>query len=219
MGLTRMNVESAGIESRAPVPFSERLFNTLFGLSALSWAVLGLTHSNDAERFSMVRISITALNLCVGILFLIRGPLKKNGTTRAIIASLPSLLIAGFAVKLAAPLHRWPLPLELLFVAGTIIAIVAFLALGRSFALLPAVRTIVSGGPFRIIRHPAYAGEFFMVLACALSHPTLVAAWPAMAIGPFIIIRIIAEENVLKTDPNYQSYSEKVTWRLLPKVW
>ena len=40
-----------------------------------------------------------------------------------------------------------------------------------------------------------------------------------MAIGPFIIIRIIAEENVLKTDPNYQFYSEKVTYRLLPKVW
>ena len=214
-----MTDSEVGVESPCPAPFPERLANTLFGLSVLSWAVLGLITSSVPERFSVVRISIAALNLCVGILFLFRDPLKKNGTVPAILASLPSLLIAGFALKLAAPLNRWPLGLEILFASGTAVAIFAFLTLGRSFALLPAVRTIVSDGPFRFIRHPAYAGEFLMVLACALSQPTLANAWPALIVVPLIGARIIAEESVLKTDPEYQAYSKKVARRLLPGIW
>lgn len=201
------------------ISIPEKLFNILFGLSAISWAVLGIMNASVDERFTPVRISIAAINLCVGILFLIREPLKKSCTPSAIFVSLPSLVIAGIVLKLAAPIHHWSLPLEILFVTGTVIAILSFITLGGSFALFPAVRTIVSGGPFRIIRHPAYAGEFLMVLSCALSQPTLIAAWPAMAIVPFIIVRILAEESVLKTDSDYQSYSKKVTWRLLPKVW
>lgn len=180
---------------------------------------MGMVHAGADERFSLVRICISALNLCVGFLFFIRDPVKTHGTPTAILASLPSLAIAGFALKLAAPLNQWSAWLEGVFVIGTALAVFAFVYLGRSFALLPAVRTIVSNGPFRVIRHPAYAGEFLMTLACGLSQPTATTAWPAMIILPLIVMRIFAEESVLKTDETYQEYFEKVRWRLFPGIW
>lgn len=214
IGFTRTHRFARGHDS-----FPERLFNTILGLSVVSWAALGIVNAGTDERFTPVRISIASLNLCVGILCLIREPTRTNSTSRAILASLPSLILAGFAFKQAAPLHRWPAGMEVVFVVGTVVALFTFVTLGRSFAILPAVRTIVTGGPFQFIRHPAYAGEFLMVLACGLSQSTLGAAWPALAIVPLIVVRVIAEESILKTDPDYKEYSQTVPWRMLPGVW
>jgi len=178
-----------------------------------------MAHADDAERFSIVRLCISALNLCVGFLFFIRDPVKLTGSVGANLASLPSLVIAGFALKLAAPLDQWAGWQLGLFVSGTFLAVFAFVTLGRSFALLPAVRKIMTHGPFRIIRHPAYAGEFLMILACGFSQFTPATAWPAMVILPLIVMRIYAEESTLKMDAAYQEYVERVQWRLLPKIW
>ena len=85
-------------------------------------------------------------NVVVGCLFLRRAPLRRGGSLAVCAVALPSFLAGGIAFRLSQPLVGWPLYAQCLFVAGTAVAIASLLHLGRSFAILPARREIVSRG-------------------------------------------------------------------------
>jgi len=197
----------------------ERLFNWLLGFSVLSWAVLGLIDAEPEARFSAVRLSIGALSLCVGLLFLCRRPARRQGSLGLIAVCLPSLLIGGWAMKVAPQPQLWPWYAQATFVMGIVWTISGLLTLGRSFAVLPALRNVVVNGPFRVIRHPIYAGEMILALACYIAEPSLLTAAPWVAALPLVVVRIIAEERLLMTSSTYLAYTQQVRWRLLPCVW
>lgn len=197
----------------------QRLFNALAGASVLSWAVLRCLHAESP--WEPVHLTVIALNACVGLLLLARHPAARSGSTGALAASLPGLVIAGAALKLAPPVDTWPMFSLVPFVAGGALAVAAFLSLGRSFAILPALRRIVRRGPYRIVRHPAYLGELLMVAACCAAHGRIEFAplWPLAAAVPFVVVRIVAEERTLVHAPEYSAYRREVNWRLMPMVW
>ena len=198
---------------------AERLFNILFGMSAVSWAVFGIALENPEARLSTPRLAAAGLNLCVGILFLARAPVIRHGSPGKIVFALPSLLLGWVAFSVALPPPDWPIHSQVLLAAGLAWAALSFLFLGRSFSILPAVRPIVTRGPYRWLRHPAYLGEFIAILGCSLAPGDPLLAWPAAAAVPLIVLRVVAEERVLKSDPAYVVYSEKVRWRLIPCIW
>ncbi len=198
---------------------SERFRNALLGLSILSWAGLGIVGAEPEARFTVVRWCISALNLCVGLLILLRRPAAREGSAAAIAVSLPSLVIGGWALHAAPPLAAWPAYAAALFTAATLWTIVAFLNLGGSFAILPAVRSIVVGGPFRWMRHPAYCGEMLLALACWSARPSLLSIAPFLTGVPLIVARIMAEERLLMSSAAYRSYARRVKWRLVPFIW
>jgi protein-S-isoprenylcysteine O-methyltransferase Ste14 len=91
--------------------------------------------------------------------------------------------------------------------------------LGRSFAVLPAVRKLVICGPYRYLRHPAYAGEVVLLLACALASENSW-SWFLLALGILLMaVRIQAEEETLEALEGYQRYRQEVPFRLLPGLW
>ncbi|HUT79540.1 MAG TPA: methyltransferase [Polyangia bacterium] len=192
----------------------ERAFNLCLGLSVLSWSLLALL-----QPFAVPRLVIAALNAVVGVLLLARAPLLVSGSARALALSLPGVAIAGLAIKLSAPLEAWSQVATALFAAGGVVAAASFLALGRSFAILPALRSIAIAGPYRVVRHPAYLGELLMVLACLLAGPSWPTAIAAGAAVPLVVLRIHLEERLLARDPRYQSYSERTRFRLVPGLW
>lgn len=78
----------------------------------------------------------------------------------------------------------------------------------------------VSGGPYRWVRHPGYAGAIPAVVASGIA----LCSWLATAIGalgvPLLLWRTAAEDRVLRARlPGYEDYVQKVRWRLLPGVW
>lgn len=164
-----------------------------------------------------VRAAITALNLLVGTLILIRARVERHGSFNACLAGIPALLTAGWALRVA-PSH-WSLPAQLVFVTGACLAIVSFLYLGRCFAILPAVRGTITRGPYRIVRHPAYLGELLMILGCCIAAWRLPHFAPLVAAIPLVALRIIAEERVLSTGAAYAKYATQVRWRLIPLLW
>jgi protein-S-isoprenylcysteine O-methyltransferase Ste14 len=81
-------------------------------------------------------------------------------------------------------------------------------------------QTVISSGPYAVIRHPMYAGWLLMIIA------TPVALGSYWALSVFIIVtipllgRIVNEEKILLTElPGYDGYCREIKYRLIPFVW
>jgi protein-S-isoprenylcysteine O-methyltransferase Ste14 len=106
-----------------------------------------------------------------------------------------------------------------LMCAGLIFAIWAKLTLRQSFGIAAANRGPVGAGPYRLIRHPMYAGYIVVYLGFLLSNPLI---WNLVVVGAdiaLIVLRIMAEERVLTADKDYERYQGAVRYRLLRGVF
>ncbi len=135
--------------------------------------------------------------------------------------------VFGFAGTIAPLLASPPsgnpvAPLEIcgmLMLFGFIFNVSAKLTLRRSFGVVAANRGVKIGGPYRLIRHPMYAGYTLTQLGFLLSGPTL---WNFGLYGLALslqIARILAEERILSNDPAYAEMSGRVRYRLVPYVF
>ena len=130
-----------------------------------------------------------------------------------------SFLGGAVPLALAPRPHTWPALAQIPFCIGIFMAAISLGSLGRSFAILPAVRGIVVRGPFRIIRHPAYAGELIAVASCFLAQIRWASALALAASAAALVVRIRIEESLLSQSPQYREYSARVRSRLIPGLW
>jgi protein-S-isoprenylcysteine O-methyltransferase Ste14 len=80
--------------------------------------------------------------------------------------------------------------------------------------------TVVSSGPYRLIRHPGYAGAVVTSLATPLLLGSLWALIPAVLAVCTLIIRTALEDRTLQEElEGYHDYTARVRYRLLPGVW
>lgn len=191
--------------------------DVLLGGTLLTWAARDAVRPETWE--SSVRLGTVLLNLLVGGLILARRPARREGSTAAVLASLPSLAVGFAAAALAPGPAEWPTQAIVTFLAGVTLVLAAFSTLGRSFAILPSVRRIATGGPYRFVRHPAYTGQLLLLLACHLAGPTWWTVLPLAAALPALALRIRYEERLLATSEEYAAYASRVRWRLVPAVW
>jgi protein-S-isoprenylcysteine O-methyltransferase Ste14 len=80
--------------------------------------------------------------------------------------------------------------------------------------------TVVTGGPYRYLRHPAYAGGVLTIL----SVPVLLASSWALLLGVvdafLMILRTGLEDRTLQSElPGYPAYGRRVRYRLVPGLW
>ncbi|MBI5069988.1 MAG: isoprenylcysteine carboxylmethyltransferase family protein [Deltaproteobacteria bacterium] len=108
--------------------------------------------------------------------------------------------------------------------AGTALRLWAILTLGRWFTMTIQVRPgqpVVERGPYRVLRHPSYAGGDLAFLGIGLSAGNWVS--PLLYFVPWLaahVHRIGVEERALAAtlgEP-YRAYQRR-TWRLVPFVW
>jgi protein-S-isoprenylcysteine O-methyltransferase Ste14 len=80
--------------------------------------------------------------------------------------------------------------------------------------------TVVSGGPYRYVRHPGYVGYITASFATALALGSLWALIPAAFVMCLFIVRTALEDKTLKEElPGYKEYAQKVRYRLVPGLW
>lgn len=81
-------------------------------------------------------------------------------------------------------------------------------------------QTVVSTGPYGVVRHPMYLGAILLYLASPLALGSYWALPVFLLMIPFMVLRIIDEERILRRDlVGYPEYCNAVRWRLLPFVW
>jgi protein-S-isoprenylcysteine O-methyltransferase Ste14 len=109
--------------------------------------------------------------------------------------------------------------LFLIALIGIAMAFVSLLYLRRSFAVLPTVRGMVIGGPYRIVRHPLYLGEVLYVFGVMMIGFSVVSLLLFALTVVLMLARIGMEERKMGTQADYLGYSLRVRYRLVPYIY
>lgn len=81
-------------------------------------------------------------------------------------------------------------------------------------------QSVISTGPYAVVRHPMYTGLSLMMLAAPVALGSWWALLPALLTPPSLMLRILDEEEALASElPGYEEYRARVRWRLIPGVW
>jgi protein-S-isoprenylcysteine O-methyltransferase Ste14 len=136
-------------------------------------------------------------------------------------------IVAGFdAVR-----FRWSsLPIAALYVGAAIIAVVVpfgtwAMVENEHFEQFVRIQTdrkhrVVTSGPYRIVRHPGYAGSVLGTLGVPLMLGSWWAFVPAGAVILLFIIRTALEDQTLRKElEGYEAYAQRTRFRLLPGIW
>ena len=93
------------------------------------------------------------------------------------------------------------------------------ITLGRSFALLPANRGVVSTGLYRLVRHPIYMGYLVTHVAFVAANPSGWNITLLLVSDLALMARAVCEEATLARDDEYRNYQSRVRWRVVPGVF
>lgn len=190
----------------------------LFRACALAFAGLfvyrGVSHLIlDPTRLNVALVAISEI-LTFTWLLLSRRPQVRDWNPITVIVSVIASFGVGFIdlepgvaiipVYVSAPLQA----LALGFV------IWGKISLGRSFAILPGNRGVMTGGAYRLVRHPIYAGYLIGHILFLLSAFSFYNFAIYALITFFQVHRIMREEALLAATTEYREYMERVRYRL-----
>ena len=80
---------------------------------------------------------------------------------------------------------------------------------------------VIDSGPYRLLRHPGYAGA---ALSFPLAAPLLLGSWwaflPALLSVSALVVRTALEDRFLRRQlAGYEEYAARVRFRLIPGLW
>jgi protein-S-isoprenylcysteine O-methyltransferase Ste14 len=158
------------------------------------------------------------------------GPTAEKQTSQKIIMSLTSLGFIGLLVVPALD-HRlaWSRMPASAALAGDALVVLGWLAIFRVFRentftsatieLAPG-QTVISSGPYALVRHPMYAGALVMLIGMSIALGSWWGLLVMAVIMPALIWRLFDEERFLARNlPGYTGYLNKVRYRLIPHLW
>ena len=81
-------------------------------------------------------------------------------------------------------------------------------------------QTVISTGPYAVVRHPMYAYALLLFIGTPLLLGSLWGLLGLVLFLPLLAARVLGEETILMDGlPGYRDYVAKVRFRLLPGVW
>lgn len=147
------------------------------------------------------------------------------------------ILIVGLLVYVAALFiivfdHRFgwspPVPAWLSLIGDAFAALgilVYFLVVRENHFAAATVQvaegqTVISTGPYAIVRHPMYAGAILVFIGM----PLALSSWWGLLFVPLFVAgfawRLLDEEKLLRANlSGYPDYLRKVPYRLIPYIW
>jgi protein-S-isoprenylcysteine O-methyltransferase Ste14 len=165
----------------------------------------------------IVESRVSVVEIGRGKTFMDRGTMELYAFGRAV-----TVLTALGLPTYWHDLSYWYLAGAGLFVAGVVLRLSAIHSLGALYSYRVRVEErhkIVKHGPYRLVRHPAYAGMLLAHVGFVICffHPVSAAVLLLWFI-PAVLLRIRVEERALASVPGYADYAH-LRKRLIPMVW
>lgn len=161
-----------------------------------------------------------------------RGLRVVSGQWRTLLLLEVGLLICYWLVPLSDRRDVFVLPEGdalryaglLIFAAGVLLRVWAFVYLGRLFSVFLTIQEghrLVTDNIYRYVRHPSYTGLLVRFLGWALVFRSLFGIIACLPLAIFIIRRINHEERVLESEfgMEWENYRRRTRWRLWPGVY
>jgi len=80
--------------------------------------------------------------------------------------------------------------------------------------------SVCTTGPYRLVRHPGYAGNIIAIFSTALLLGSLWSLIPALLSANCFILRTYLEDETLKKElMGYLEYTNQTPYRLFPIIW
>ena len=99
------------------------------------------------------------------------------------------------------------------------LSLVSLLTMGRLFGVRPALRGLVTSGPYRFVRHPMYLSYMVADVGYNLQEWNFVTLLLVLVGWMSLVYRIQAEERLLSQHPEWPIYVGLVRYRLFPGLW
>ena len=138
-----------------------------------------------------------------------------------------AMLVAGLEVRLQGLPEAAPLVAiagVVLAVGGIAVTVSAMLA-NRYFGPVVRIQSdrgheVAPDGPYAVVRHPGYVGAILFYVGL----PAVLGSWwsvPIMALLIVItVVRTAREDRFLRAHlDGYEAYTDRVRWRLVPRIW
>src|SRR5881398_917069 len=99
------------------------------------------------------------------------------------------------------------------------LSLVSLLTMGRLFGVRPALRGLVTRGPYKFVRHPIYLSYVLGDIGYNLQEWNSVTLLLVLMGWASLVYRIYAEERVLSQHAKWPAYVTLVRYRLFPGIW
>lgn len=194
--------------------------NVYLFLSIAAWVVWRLHKTWVAGNLGYVEIAFAVQNVVFLTVILIRRPHQSIDTNLfnqiiALVAFFSGLAFMGqppTGGQIALTISEGITCCALVFSA------LCLATLGRSFGILIALRKVQTGGVYRLVRHPMYAGDILLRVGYIVSHFNWLTSILFVLSSACYIYRAFLEERFLRRTPEYQEYMRIVKYRFIPFV-
>lgn len=145
----------------------------------------------------------------------------------AVSISFPLVIVAGLDHRYdwSPEIPLWLNALGFILIAfGYAFAAWAF-AENRFFYSVVLIQTdrghvVCDSGPYRLVRHPGYAGSIFPLFGLVLALGSVWTLIPAAVALVISVARTVLEDRTLQEElPGYREYARRVRYRLLPGIF
>jgi protein-S-isoprenylcysteine O-methyltransferase Ste14 len=129
----------------------------------------------------------------------------------------------GWSRKILGSVPLWLTILSLAMVLGLWLLTIWIISVNRfaaSVIRVEAAQSVISTGPYRLVRHPMYSTAIVWFLFLPLGLGSYVALAAFAFLIPLLVLRLLNEEKVLRRElPGYAEYCQRTRFRLIPFVW
>lgn len=151
----------------------------------------------------------------------------RRVTTALGVASMGILVVAGLQYRCGwpPPMPAWLVALGMVLIVCGYVLVVAAMAVNPFFAQVVRIQTerghvAITGGPYRLVRHPGYTGLTLSALGSALLLGSAWALLPWACYAALILVRTTLEDRLLTEQlQGYAGYRRHTRYRLVPGLW